>query len=252
MNAPPPRSGRLLVDPPQDGAWNMAVDDLLLESAAESGIPSLRFYGWAEPTLSLGYFQAYADRFTHQASRQSALIRRSSGGGAILHDRELTYSLAMPWRQGLAGDSAWLYTAAHEALIETLAGLGIAAVQSGPAPTPPDREQPFLCFLRRSPVDVLVGGSKVCGSAQRRRRGAILQHGSLILGRSPAAPELPGLADLGPVCVTTERLISAWSQALSFRLGLQFVDAPPEPAVVASARSLALAKYKSPQWTQRR
>ena len=89
------RQIRLLHDPPAAGAWNMAVDEALLETAADSGVATLRFYQWNEPTLSLGYFQAATDRDQHPASRDCPLVRRASGGGAILHDRELTYSMAM-------------------------------------------------------------------------------------------------------------------------------------------------------------
>src|SRR5262245_57717493 len=87
---------RLLSDPPAPGAWNMAVDEVLLTAAAASGQATLRFYTWNEPTLSLGYFQAAADRQQHAASLACTLVRRASGGGAILHDRELTYSVALP------------------------------------------------------------------------------------------------------------------------------------------------------------
>src|ERR1700682_6410647 len=86
---------RLLIDPPALGAWNMAVDQALLEHAASGGW-TLRFYSWIEPTLSLGYFQAHRDRRTHTASRGLPLVRRASGGGAIVHDHELTYSLSGP------------------------------------------------------------------------------------------------------------------------------------------------------------
>src|SRR5262245_32066382 len=87
---------RLIIDPPQKGAWNMAVDQALLESAAASGGVALRFYQWSEPTLSLGYFQPIAARSEHPPSLHSPVVRRASGGGAILHDRELTYSIAAP------------------------------------------------------------------------------------------------------------------------------------------------------------
>src|SRR5438445_617792 len=82
---------RLIHDLPGDGPWNMAVDEALLEDAARSGRPTLRFYGWAEPTLSLGYFQPYAQRASHPPSSRCAVVRRPTGGGAILHDAELTY-----------------------------------------------------------------------------------------------------------------------------------------------------------------
>src|SRR5437868_3979467 len=87
---------RLIIDSPGDGAWNMAVDEALLETAANTNQATLRLYQWRQPTLSLGYFQLAADRAQHAASAACLLIRRPSGGGAILHDRELTYSIALP------------------------------------------------------------------------------------------------------------------------------------------------------------
>src|SRR3954447_24341632 len=87
---------RLIIDPRAPGPHNMAVDEALLIDAAEHNTAALRFYSWNEPTLSLGYFQNYADRHQHAASLACAVVRRQPGGGAILHDRELTYSLALP------------------------------------------------------------------------------------------------------------------------------------------------------------
>src|SRR5688500_20216584 len=95
-------TSRLLLDVPAPGAWNMAVDEALLESAALENRCTLRFYRWSEPTLSLGYFQRYEDRRQHAASLSCACVRRASGGGAILHDHELTYSLAVPPTHPLA------------------------------------------------------------------------------------------------------------------------------------------------------
>src|SRR5271169_4762547 len=100
---------RLLVDPPASGAWNMAVDEALVDDAAARHACWLRFYGWSEPTLSLGYFQGYEERLAHRPSRQCPVVRRPSGGGAILHDVEITYSLAIPHAHPLAEDSTWLY-----------------------------------------------------------------------------------------------------------------------------------------------
>src|SRR2546421_118466 len=81
-----PISWRFVVDPPADGAWTMAVDEALLEATERDGLATIRFYEWSEPTLSLGYFQAHAERRLHTASAACTLVRRTSGGGAILHD----------------------------------------------------------------------------------------------------------------------------------------------------------------------
>src|SRR5688500_2618026 len=104
---------RLINDPPAPGAWNMAVDEALLESAAERGIATLRLYRWSEPTLSLGYFQAAGDRIQHPASLGCPMVRRASGGGAIIHDSELTYSLAIPQPDVRAHAATDLYEAVH-------------------------------------------------------------------------------------------------------------------------------------------
>jgi lipoyl(octanoyl) transferase len=246
------RTCRLLIDPPAAGAWNMAVDELLLNWSAETGACTLRFYRWSEPTLSLGYFQEYDGRMRHPSSRDLAVVRRLSGGGAILHDRELTYSLTMPGAAALADDSTWLYMAVHQALVDTLAGFGIVATGSaGPSLHGP-AEQPFLCFQRRSPGDVLFAGAKICGSAQRRRRGALLQHGSLILARSPAAPELPGLRELSARPIGHDELIVRWSQAISRQLNLECEQGALAADLAARAETLVIEKYDNQRWTRRR
>src|SRR6476660_1233785 len=98
----------------------MAVDEVLLIDTAEHNTATLRFYSWSEPTLSLGYFQRYADRQYHAASSACAVVRRQTGGGAILHDRELTYSLALPASHPLAKQNEKLYQIVHEAFVEIL------------------------------------------------------------------------------------------------------------------------------------
>ena len=154
---------RLLTDPPGPGPWNMAVDEMLLQWAAEQGDCCWRFYHWQEPTLSLGYFQEYQDRLNHPASRHCPVVRRLTGGGAILHDAELTYSLVVHGGHPLSTRRELLYQAAHASLVETLANFGITAelcrpTSSGLGP------QPLLCFQRRSAGDVLVGRTKIAGT----------------------------------------------------------------------------------------
>jgi lipoate-protein ligase A len=240
---------RLLIDPPATGAWNMAVDEALLASAA-TGVTTLRFYAWSEPTLSLGYFQAAADRELHAASRHCPLVRRASGGGAIVHDRELTYSVALPGRGRFGDQAAAMYDAFHQTLVELLAVHCGGAVLS-PGTNVPQLE-PFLCFQRHTPGDVLIGDDKVAGSAQRRSRGALLQHGSILLSRSDCAPELPGINDVTGSSHTTQQLIDAWLPRLAERLTWHFERQALAPAESLQAQLLAVERFDDPAWNSRR
>ncbi len=276
----PPSPFRLLLDPPASGAWNMAVDEALLEAAAADGQCTLRFYRWEEPTLSLGYFQAYADRWQHEASSRSAVVRRASGGGAILHDIELTYSFAVPSRHPLAVGRLGFYRAVHTALIEALGQWGVEATMCDGGETKGERRKgegglsttncklpdstsafrlppssfplPFLCFQRRSPGDVLVGETKIAGSAQRRCRGAVLQHGSVLLARSPAAPELDGLKELIGRAIAPEQLVEAWLARLAGTLPSTWQSGHLSDADHRRAALLATEKYASCVWTENR
>jgi lipoate-protein ligase A len=285
---------RLLLDPPAPGSWNMAVDETLLELAAAEGQCTLRFYQWAEPTLSLGYFQAYTDREQHEASRHCAVVRRASGGGAIMHDFDVTYSLAVPERHPLAANRLRTYRVVHDALVAVLADLGITAslfgsctgasgagcgstvdagdagdgdggscrqesspivnvtptTSSVPLGTPP--REPFLCFQRRAPGDVLVTGEKIAGSAQRRCRGAVLQHGSVLLARSPAAPELAGLKELTRKPIVVEEFIREWSDRFARALAITPCMGSLSEEHRRRAARLAADKYESTAWTNAR
>ena len=105
----------------------MAVDQALLASANGTGQVTLRFYRWSPPTLSLGYFQAADQRREHQPSLSCDLVRRVTGGGAILHHRELTYSLCVPCENRLSNEHQVLYRLVHGAMIESLHEWGIDA-----------------------------------------------------------------------------------------------------------------------------
>ncbi|MEX0939280.1 MAG: hypothetical protein WDZ59_15565 [Pirellulales bacterium] len=243
---------RTIIDPPAAGAWNMAVDEALLEAAADEAACYLRFYQWEPATLSLGYFQRHADRREHEPSRGCQLVRRQSGGGAIVHDAEQTYSLIVPQGHPLATDAQSLYSAVHEELIATLAGLGITAALCRQA-SPPRREgEPFLCFHRRAVGDVLCGGHKVAGSAQRRRQGAVLQHGSVLLAASPAAPDLPGLAEIAGRAVDENLLRTGWTTRLAARLNLEVQPTRLAAAQADRANALVDDKYGTAWWSERR
>src|SRR5262245_22602381 len=99
---------RLLPTADRSGSANMARDEVLLRSALDRGVASLRFYTWSEPTLSLGYFQAHVERLADPLLAEVAWVRRPTGGAAILHDRELTYALALPAGAPWHTDESWL------------------------------------------------------------------------------------------------------------------------------------------------
>lgn len=204
--------GYALNDIARSGVENMALDQRMLEVAAERQCVMLRVYRWSEPTLSLGYFQPYSERWSHIPSSSIAVVRRATGGGAIVHHYDWTYCIAVPhtWEARAEGNSPIanqkigasqsLYDCIHDAVVQWLNGLGIDAMKwssscalAADVKTEPDKRA-FLCFERRSCGDVVWGDEKVMGSAQRRIPGAVLQHGSLLLSPSPYAPLLRGLA----------------------------------------------------------
>jgi lipoate-protein ligase A len=259
LSAQQPVACRLLIDPPADGVWNMAVDEALLEAAETHDQWSLRFYQWSEPTLSLGYFQSI--REVTDRWKDIALVRRSSGGGAIMHDAELTYSLAVPAGAPLARQPLRLYEAAHQGIIACLGEYGIDAHL---CKTPSDtraKNQPLLCFRRRSCGDVLVNvlvdgaetcGAKICGSAQRRRRGAVLQHGSIVLKTSISAPEITGLDHLAAVRIDPLELAEALAVELSSRLNLSLENRGLSGDEVDRAEFIARKTYGTAAWLRRR
>jgi lipoyl(octanoyl) transferase len=248
---------RLLLDPPASGPWNMAVDEALLETAASTGQATLRFYQWQEPTLSLGYFQSLDDRQQHPHSQDCPVVRRASGGGAILHDRELTYSIAIRQAAGRRSEASHLYEFFHQTLIAALAECGIAAelyrdCSTTKSKEKPNLEPPFLCFQRRTCFDVVIGDAKIAGSAQRRRRGAVLQHGSILLARSPVAPELAGIQEVAAVSLAAADLAQHWTPRLAEALSLPFISGSLTAAEHKLAEVLAPRRFAALQRLARR
>lgn len=177
---------RLLETGQQSGAMNMAIDEALLIAHAEEPIlPTLRFYAWAPPAVSLGYSQPAHDVNVDACRRLGYdLVRRPTGGRAILHDHEVTYSVVI--REDLVpGDSSVLasYRWISSGLLEGLKLLGVEAHlgPSGARRGGDLRTSKAACFAYAARGDAVHEGRKVMGSSQVRRRRCILQHGSIPL-----------------------------------------------------------------------
>jgi lipoate-protein ligase A len=246
---------RLILDPPAPGCLNMAIDEALFESASR-GETILRFYSWVPATLSLGYFQAYEDRQLHPASEGLDVVRRSTGGGAIVHDQELTYSFVTPISHRFSRDHQQLVRAFHETLCDSLSNWQISAnlyrlTPSGPTQMRQSSKQSFLCFQRREIDDVILGDTKIAGSAQRRRRNALLQHGSVLLAKSSHAPELLGIGNFAKL-PTADTLIDAWAGNIATRLGANFVLSKIVHKEYQAAENHVRKRYGAEEWLKRR
>jgi lipoate-protein ligase A len=234
-----------------DGPKNMALDEALLETvAAGLGAAFVRTYGWTTPTLSLGYFQNLDQVRADSRFRSAPLVRRLTGGGAIWHHHELTYALVIPSSHPLVRPSTGLYTAAHGAIVEALLELGIPAARRGESRQMVVRDQrrPLLCFTDPDPEDIVTKGVKIVGSAQRRRGGAVLQHGSLLLARSSRTPELLGVSDVAGESAGHHDWADRLVKRIVNALGLEPVAADIPAKVAARAAELEVARYRNPAW----
>ena len=234
-----------------DGPANMALDEALLEMvAAGHGVACVRTYVWTTPTLSLGYFQNLEQVRADSRFQSVPLVRRLTGGGAIWHHHELTYALVVPAGHPLVRPSTRLYNAVHGAMVEALLELGIPAVRRGESRQTivGDQKRPLLCFTDRDPEDIVTKGVKIVGSAQRRRGGAVLQHGSLLLARSCRTPELLGVSDVAGESAGhhdwADRIVKRIINALE--LEPRAADIPAR--VAARAAELDVARYRNPAW----
>lgn len=174
---------RAIFTPPQDGPTNMATDVALLRSVAGGRArPTLRLYRWKGPWVSLGYAQDAAKAVELEACRAAGvgLVRRPTGGKALLHGADLTYSLTLPASHPVARTSITKsYLTISKVLVDALALLGLSMSlterESG------RNEATRACFEEHRVETISVGGRKLIGSAQARRDGGLLQHGSILL-----------------------------------------------------------------------
>ena len=260
-----PLDWRLLDTPPAPGAWNMGVDEALADAVRAGGAPVLRFYRWSPACLSLGRNQPARGRYDEAriAARGLDVVRRPTGGRAVLHDRELTYSVALP--DGLLGSPRQAYAALNRALVAGLRRLGADAALQGDTGRRAPAPSLAPCFAEPVEGEVVAAGLKLVGSAQRRVEGVLLQHGSLPLeddqslirellldrdGTSddadPGAPaSLAALLGRIPAWdEITAALAAGWEEALGVRLRADVLSADEGERARAHAE-----RYASPAWT---
>ncbi len=282
---------RLVVGFHLPGALNMAIDEALLESVIAGGLPVVRFYTWQPATLSLGTNQAVGeiDRAAC-ASRGFGLVRRLTGGRAVFHQHELTYSvIARENDPRVSGGVIESYRKISSALVEGLKTLGASVSLAAPdkallramslrraAALDEEGEAvegSAVCFDAASAYELTAGGKKLVGSAQARRAGALLQHGSILLdidwdawvsvfayaseaGKRRAYTKLPqrmtSLRHEVGRTVSPEEALAALLPAFERTLSIGLERTTMHPVEEAVALKLAVEKYRSEEWTARR
>ena len=224
----------------------MGVDEALLASAIQHGTPSLRFYGWAGPWLSLGYAQPLEPEQARQLEAAGVgWVRRVTGGRAVLHGADLTYSIAAPEDALPAGLRA-SYGVVADALLEALQSLGVPATRSDAGARAPAASV-FDCFQEPAADEICLAGKKLSGSAQRRVGRALLQHGSIRL--APDSPDAVRAVAQGrgalagtslaeaEAPLSREALEAACARAFSRRLGAPLEPSSLSPGEVKGARA---------------
>ena len=263
-------SWRLLVEGAQPGAWNMAVDETLAEAVdAGRSAPALRLYRWSPPCLSLGFSQPYAAAdAAFCAAHGVDVVRRPTGGRAVLHQHELTYAVAAPLGEGpFTQELQVAYRAICRALVAGLRAVGVAAELAGEPPGGMIKPTAAIpCFVGPAAGEVVAGGRKLVGSAMRRIGGAILQHGSILerwdgalqagaLGLaddSSLRPAVVTIADLVVEAPAPERLAAAIAAGFTAVLGVSLEGSELSGEERARAAFLARERYGHERFTVRR
>jgi lipoate-protein ligase A len=265
---------RLLQSGAGDGAWNMAVDEALLDAlVAGGGQPTLRFYAWQPPAVSLGFFQPLDESISlaEIAARGFGLVRRPSGGRAILHKDEVTYSVTVPEALIPDGQSVMgSYRSISRGIESGLSLLGVGATLADRKDAPRMKAEglPTVCFAKAARCDMTVAGRKIVGSAQTRRRGVIMQHGSVPITIDPAEhlAVMPGggtdetsqrqlqdaacgVADALGRPLAYAELCAALAQGFAERIGLSLVPGSLSAWEQARAMELRATKYATDAWT---
>ena len=269
-------SWRLIIDPPSTGAWNMAVDEAILEaSILGKSLPTLRLYSWQPACLSLGFAQPFSDVNTKAAETLNwHVVRRPTGGRAILHVDEITYSICgqvnEPVLSGTLLESYQKISSALQAALDIL-GAQTAADERYNQLNPNQPKGP-VCFEVPSNYEITSNGKKLIGSAQARRKNALLQHGSLplegdltritqILNYSSKEEREIAASRILDRATTLEQVLGkqipldqaaiAFQAAFSEEYSIQFIPSELSVEEKSAAETLYQTKYNHPQWTER-
>ena len=252
----------LLLSPPADAATNMATDVALMRLARESGLWMLRLYTWEAPSLSLGRNQPARGQYDERRAERDgiAIVRRPTGGRALLHHREVTYSVTAPAAD--AGSLRESYWRINMLLLDGLRRLGIPAqlsTDAGRAPGP----SLMPCFVAPVVGEIVADGRKLVGSAQWRDAGALLQHGSILVdddqpmvGALTLVPVPPAAAPatlrelMGRAPAVDEVAEALWTAVRAREDGVatRVTTGPPFDEWVAEERR----RFTDPAWTWRR
>lgn len=268
------RRWRLINSGAQTGAMNMALDEALLRSVANGqSTPILRFYRWAPATVTLGYAQSVHKDLDLDVCKEAGLdvVRRSTGGRAVLHDHEVTYSVIAPLNSGVFGNSVLdCYRVISEVLLKTLLQLGLPAQLVPGRPRGGHKNATrAVCFSAPSQYELVVEGRKVAGSSQKRHGQAFLQHGSIplemdldLLGEALKANEdkatAGSLESVGWLNrwsenkLTIDAVETALAQAFSEHLQITWELSEPTTFEIREAEMLYTEKFSHPEWNLKR
>lgn len=265
---------RLIKTAPANGAWNMAVDEAMLQAVGHNEVPpTLRLYAWDPACLSIGYAQPFRDVDLERLNIHGwDVVRRITGGRAILHTDELTYSVIGPHEEPrFAGSVIESYHRLSQGLLEALRLLELPA-EALPKSAEGSITQEPVCFEVPSHYEITVNGKKLIGSAQARKKAGVLQHGTLPLqgdlsritqalvfpsdqDRKKAAERLLRRATtietaMGPG-ITWDQVAAAVEGAFSKTFKIMFEPAELTSSELAQAEELVEGKYSHPSWTER-
>ena len=249
---------RLLKTGFHDAFFNMGLDEAILMAVAERRVPpTIRFYGWKPHAISIGYFQGIHEEVSLEKCQKKGIdvVRRITGGGAVFHAAEVTYSIVIPESHPLSRPSILdSYRIICSGIIEGLSQLGIEA--------------------EFAPInDIIAGGKKISGNAQTRKKNCILQHGTILLSvdvdtmfsllkvpqekaRGKLIQEVKArvtsVENLLGSTIGFDETVLALEQGFSSALDLVLSEAEPTQEETISAATIATEKFASPEWTYKR